>query len=289
MPELSWQQQSDAPAGARPRSAAEARGALVAGNRAFTRFLDEHPLTAGGPRPVMQIALEDLGLSRPGTAPTQRPFAAFLGCADARVPVEIIFGQAANDVFVVRVAGNVLGSECLGSLDFAVEQLRTVRLLGVLGHTGCGAVTAAVDAFLVPSSYLGVAANLPLQSIVAALLAPVRAAFHALEEVYGPTVANRAGYRAAAVDLSVVLNAALVAAVLRHNFRQRLGEQLGITYGVYHLGSRSVGSPNPTADGDPWQSGLFEPPHDETDFAALAGQLTLSRFIAGLLGEILPA
>lgn len=285
MPELSWQQQSDAPVGARPRSAAEAHGALVAGNHAFTRFLDEHPLTADGPRPVMQIALEDLGLSRPGTAPTQRPFAAFLGCADARVPVEIIFGQAANDVFVVRVAGNVLGSECLGSLDFAVEQLRTVRLLGVLGHTGCGAVSAAVDAFLVPSSYLGVAANLPLQSIVAALLAPVRAAFHALDEAYGPTVADRAGYRAAAVDLSVVLNAAMVAAVLRRNFQGRLGDELGIVYGVYNLASRNVGLPATGDRGDMWQPGLFAPPDDEDGFATLADRLARSPFFAELLGK----
>lgn len=284
MPELSWQQQSDAPAGARPRSAAEARGALVAGNRAFTRFLDEHPLTAGGPRPVMQIALEDLGLSRPGTAPTQRPFAAFLGCADARVPVEIIFGQAANDVFVVRVAGNVLGSECLGSLDFAVEQLGTVRLLGVLGHTGCGAVTAAVDAFLVPSTYLGIAANLPLQSIVAGLLAPVRAAFHALHEAHGDAVASLPGYRAAVIDLSVTLNAALVAAVLRRNYQARLGNELGVAYGVYNLASRSVGAPNPAAEGDVWLSGLFDPPNDEAGFAGLATRLARSRFVTALLG-----
>ena len=53
----------------------------------------------------------------------QEPFAAVLGCADARVPVEIVFGQGFNDLFVVRVAGNVLGDECLGSLDFAVSNL----------------------------------------------------------------------------------------------------------------------------------------------------------------------
>jgi carbonic anhydrase len=271
--------------GGRPLSAAEARDALVAGNHAFTRFLDEHPLTADGPRPVMQIALEDLGLSRPGTAPSQRPFAAFLGCADARVPVEIIFGQAANDVFVVRVAGNVLGAECLGSLDFAVEQLGTVRLLGVLGHTGCGAVTAAVDAFLVPSSYLGVAANLPLTSIVSGLLAPVRAAIHALHAVYGEDTAVRPGYRAAIIDLSVALNAALVAAVLRRNFPTRKVEQQGVVYGVYNLATRSVGAPNTAAAGPVWHAGLFDPPQDEAGFAALADQLARSRYVGAMLDE----
>lgn len=283
MPQLTWQEQTNDAAGGQPRDATAARRVLVAGNRAFTRFLDEHPLAAGGPRPVMQIALEDLGLNQPGTAPLQQPFAAFIGCADARVPVEIIFGQAANDLFVVRVAGNVLGAECLGSLDFAVEQLRTVRLVGVLGHTGCGAVTAAVDAFLVPSSYLGVAASLPLQSIVAGLLAPVRAAVYALHEAHGDDVAAAPGYRAAIIDLAVTLNAALVAAVLRRNFATRLGDALGVVYGVYNLTSRSVGAPNAAGAGEDWLPGLFDPPDDEAGFATLAEQLARSRFMLNLL------
>src|SRR5690606_4347633 len=126
--------------------------------------------------------------------------------ADARVPVELIFGQQANDLFVVRVAGNVLGDECLGSLGYAVDQLGTVRLLAVLGHTGCGAVTTAVDAYLNPVGYLGVAANFPLQAIVSKLMAPVRGAAAALAAVYGETVAARPGYRQALIETAVMLN-----------------------------------------------------------------------------------
>ena len=57
-----------------------------------------------------------------GAAPVQTPFALVLGCSDARVPIEQIFDQSPNDLFVIRVAGNVLGVECLGSIDYAVNQ-----------------------------------------------------------------------------------------------------------------------------------------------------------------------
>jgi len=81
-----------------------------------------------------------------GVASAQRPFAAILGCSDARVPVEIVFGQELGDLFVVRVAGNVVSPATLGSLEFAVS-LGT-PLLVVLGHTRCGAIGATADALL---------------------------------------------------------------------------------------------------------------------------------------------
>lgn len=79
----------------------------------------------------------------------QRPFAAFLGCADSRVPVEIIFDQGFGDIFVVRVAGNIVSAEVVGSLEFASELLG-VKVIYVLGHTACGAVTATVKGEEVP-------------------------------------------------------------------------------------------------------------------------------------------
>lgn len=74
----------------------------------------------------------------------QEPVAAVLGCADSRVPVEMVFDQSPGDLFVVRVAGNVAAPTQLGSLEYAATVLG-VRLLVVLGHSGCGAVTAALD------------------------------------------------------------------------------------------------------------------------------------------------
>jgi len=73
----------------------------------------------------------------------QKPFATILGCSDSRVPIELVFDQGFGDLFVVRVAGNVIAPDVVGTLAYAVEHLRT-PLFVVLGHEGCGAVTAAV-------------------------------------------------------------------------------------------------------------------------------------------------
>jgi len=76
-------------------------------------------------------------------AATQEPFAAILGCSDSRVPVEIVFDQGLGDLFVIRVAGNIVAPSQIGSVEFAAEQFGT-RLVVVLGHTQCGAVAAAL-------------------------------------------------------------------------------------------------------------------------------------------------
>jgi len=74
----------------------------------------------------------------------QHPFAVVVSCSDSRVPPELLFDQALGDLFVVRVAGNVITPVELGSIEYAVEHLKT-PLVVVLGHEGCGAVTAAVE------------------------------------------------------------------------------------------------------------------------------------------------
>lgn len=74
----------------------------------------------------------------------QHPFAVILGCSDSRVPVEIIFDQGLGDLFVIRVAGNIVAASQIGSVEFAAEQFGT-RLVVVLGHTRCGAVQATLD------------------------------------------------------------------------------------------------------------------------------------------------
>jgi carbonic anhydrase len=77
-------------------------------------------------------------------AKTQHPFAVILGCSDSRVPPEIVFDQGLGDLFVLRVAGNVINDESLGSIEYAVDHLAT-RLILVLGHQSCGAVKAAKE------------------------------------------------------------------------------------------------------------------------------------------------
>lgn len=75
----------------------------------------------------------------------QHPFAIVLGCSDSRVPVELIFDQGIGDLFVIRVAGNVVTDDVLGSIEYARIHLNS-QLLVILGHEGCGAVTTALEA-----------------------------------------------------------------------------------------------------------------------------------------------
>jgi carbonic anhydrase len=74
----------------------------------------------------------------------QEPFAIILGCSDARVPAEIVFDQGLGDLFVIRVAGNIVAPSQVGSVEFAAEAFGT-RLVVVLGHSGCGAILATID------------------------------------------------------------------------------------------------------------------------------------------------
>ena len=74
----------------------------------------------------------------------QNPFAVILGCSDSRVPAEIVFDQGLGDLFVIRVAGNVVAPSQVGSVEFAVERFDT-PLVVVLGHTGCGGIGATLD------------------------------------------------------------------------------------------------------------------------------------------------
>jgi carbonic anhydrase len=74
----------------------------------------------------------------------QAPFAVILGCSDSRVPVEIVFDQGLGDLFVIRVAGNIVAPSLIGSVEFAAEQFRT-RLVVVLGHSQCGAIDATLE------------------------------------------------------------------------------------------------------------------------------------------------
>ena len=116
-------------------SASEALERLEAGNR---RYL------AGEPENVVFSAE-----SRKKLASGQNPFAVILGCADSRVPAELIFDQGLGDLFVIRVAGNVVAPSLIGSIEFAAVKFG-VRLIIVLGHTCCGAVEAAVAGLQTP-------------------------------------------------------------------------------------------------------------------------------------------
>jgi carbonic anhydrase len=80
-------------------------------------------------------------------AADQAPFAIILGCSDSRVPAELVFDQGFGDLFVIRVAGNIVAPSQVGSVEFAASKFGT-KLVVVMGHSGCGAITAAVEELL---------------------------------------------------------------------------------------------------------------------------------------------
>ena len=110
-------------------SAKEALSEMIAGNKRFVSEVEGRRLATQKKRSELVAA--------------QKPFAIVLGCADARVPAEIVFDQGIGDLFVIRVAGNIVAPSQVGSIEYAAENFG-VRLVVVLGHTGCGAVEATL-------------------------------------------------------------------------------------------------------------------------------------------------
>ena len=269
----------------RPETPQAARDRLERGNVDFASLIER--LDSGGEqlaRQVVHVDPRELGVRTGGEAPLQRPFAAVLGCADARVPIELVFDEGPNDLFVVRVAGNVLGPDILGSLRYAVEHLGdSLRLIVVLGHSSCGAVGAAVDTFLRPSGYLELTDQHDLRGIVDGLLAIVLIAARVLAAVYGPGVETRAGYRDALTELSVLFNAAMSAfAVGKELERLNLRGKLAAVYGVYGIDTRQIWGP---IAGDGGRCGLGDPPGHLDAFRELGRTAAESARIRKLLGS----
>ena len=153
---------------------------------------------------------------RAETAQTQHPFAIVLGCADSRTAPEIVFDQNIGDLFVVRTAGNLVDEHALGSIEYAVDHLGA-RLIVVLGHTRCGAVTAALASDTAPGH---------VQSLVRDIQPAVKAA---------------KGKDGNVTDLTVAENARLMAAKIRNE--ASLGEfakEVRIISGVYDLDTGKV-------------------------------------------------
>lgn len=111
----------------------------VSPNEAVRRLLDGNQRFIHQKRQYPDQSLEHLRL----VAKAQYPFAAILGCADSRVPAEIVFDQGLGDLFVVRVAGNVVSDTVIGSLEYSTAILGS-QLIVVLGHRRCGAVAEAI-------------------------------------------------------------------------------------------------------------------------------------------------
>ncbi len=276
----------DVPAQPRPLDATSARKRLDEGNRTFASLLDRLTEETGTARRIVQVDPRDLGLlTGEMTIPPQRPFAAVLGCSDARVPIELIFNEGPNDLFVVRVAGNGLGSDVLGSLKYAVDHLGgSLKMVVVLAHSGCGALSAAVDLFLQPGGYLQLANSHSLRNILDRMLIVVQASARQLQTTFGADVADRPKYRAALIEMAIVLNAAFAAYTVQKELGSGDPAGLRAAYGVYLIETRKVWAPHEGAD---W-TGLADPPGDLASFIKLVSVIARSPRIMSLLETPLP-
>ena len=240
-----------------PETVPDAVARLVAGNRQYAEDVARCACDLPHPHPTPQ---------------RQAPFGAVLGCSDARVPLELVFGAGPNQLFVVRVAGNVLGDECLGSIEYALHNFESsLRVLVVLGHSGCGAVSAAVDVYLSPKHAVGIAFSRSLRTVVNHILVAVRSAALSLEQAWGADVAEDPHYRDALVELSVPLNAAITAYQLRQELKTHQTGGPDVAYGVFDLASARVAGP-PDLD----SVGLSPAPATPEELVELGVQLARS-------------
>lgn len=116
-----------------PSNAAEALERLQSGNQ---RFIENRPIDSHKNASWRNLLVEG-----------QKPFATILGCSDSRVPPEMVFDVGFGDIFTIRLAGNIIAEDVIGTLQYAVAHLHT-QLVVVMGHESCGAVTAAVEEML---------------------------------------------------------------------------------------------------------------------------------------------
>lgn len=167
-------------------TAQEALQRLREGNQ---RFVSDNRGRAPHTSPSRRLAL----------AEGQEPFAIILGCSDSRVPAEIVFDQGLGDLFVIRVAGNIVAPSQVGSVEFAAERFGT-QLVVVLGHTQCGAITATVEQLSRPREHQS-----PNLSSIVERIRPAVAPLLATELRHKPQAllakATRANIRASANHL----------------------------------------------------------------------------------------
>jgi len=263
-----------------PEDPEVARINLENGNRMFSDWMKScrtSTVSKGEPRYVVQCNGLEVGMVRTvGEMPKQAPFAVVIGCSDARVPMEMLFGQGFNDLFVIRVAGNVLADECWGSIDYALNALsESVKVIVVLGHSGCGAVTAAVDAYLHPLKYSSAKTTFMLRSILHRIFVPVHQAAKGLAEEWGPDAQKRPGYQHALTESAVCLNAAHAAHSLYLEVERAWRTDVQVLFGVYNLHTHMVSMPPPAAGTSPEEADVnlaYAPAHPR-EFETLASEL----------------
>jgi carbonic anhydrase len=261
-----------------PKSNREALKLLATGNDRFAKTVEHlQAIGTGQTHAPMIIPVNPVKLGVPivsGLEPVHAPFAMVMGCSDARVPIEHVLDCSANDLFVVRVAGNVLGLECLGSVDYAVTHLgSTIQSVVVLGHTGCGAVTAAADIYLSPSNFADIAFSHAVRSLVDRIMLSVRGAARALEHAHGSKVHKHKRYRDWLITTSIYLNAAVTAYDLQREVNS-ITKGLVVSYTVYDMAwTRISALPFVSKEGLENIPRFSPSPKQAADFALLAEKI----------------
>jgi carbonic anhydrase len=269
------------PARPAPGDSDAALARLDDGNRTFAALLHRVQEESGRIEHVIPVEPADLGIySDAMAAPKHRPFAAVVGCADARAPVEFVFNEGPNNLFVIRAAGNGPGSDVLGSLKYAVAHLDSLKLIVVLGHSGCGALTAAVDLFLNPGDYLALAAKPSLRAMLDRMLLVVQASANKLLATFGPQLVRTACYRPALIEASIVTNAALSAYSIQQDLGIEADARVRVVYGVYLLETHAIWAPRA---GSRTGTGLAAAPVDLAGFVALGDALVQSERMLSLV------
>jgi carbonic anhydrase len=245
-----------------------------------SRALDDLKEGTESPNGSFRSILATSALPGEKDAPRQRPYAAVLGCSDARADrTDLQRGPERSVRGPCR--GNGLGGEVLGSLKYAIDHLgESLKLVVVLGHSGCGAVSAAVDVFLNPQDYLALAGKHSLRNILDRLLLVVHAAAKRIAAIRGPQVAHRSGYREALIEAAIVSNAALTAYTIQQEIGSVDPRGIHTAYGVYLLGEHQVWAPR---SGSTECAGLAYPPADFAAFGDFADAVVRSDRIAVLL------
>jgi carbonic anhydrase len=262
-----------------PSDAEIARNVLEDGNRMFSRWMEScrtGTTSDGEPRYVVSCNGLEVGMHRThGQMPRQSPFAVVVGCSDARVPTEMLFGQGFNDLFVIRVAGNVLGDVCMGSIDFAFNFLsESVRTVVMLGHSGCGAVTGAVDAYLHPAKFWSRTMSTGLRSLIQPIFVAVRESANAIEITWGPNARSMPGYREALIETAVCVNAAQAAFHLRQEVERNAKWEIEVLYGVHNIRNHQVCMPvDPSAGRNDENVRLALAPTNPREFQQLATRM----------------
>ena len=262
-----------------PATSEEARQTLIKGNRIFADWMkscrcgghdrdEQFVVACGGLESVLSVNPEEF--------PTQKPFAVVVGCSDARVPTEMLFGQGFNDLFVVRNAGNVLSDVVQGSIDFTLNALKdSVRVIVVLGHTNCGAVKGAVDAYLNPARFWSESYSPNLRLIFQRIFVAVRESDNIIREVWGADAPKQPGYQDALVEAAVCLNAAHTAFAIRQQMAGRgTKTDVQVLFGAYDVRTHEVCMPTrPIGASRDDIVNLALAPDDPGDLAAIARQV----------------